>query len=532
MSAIDADAMAVATDSDETDSVNQAMQFVTFSVADELFAVPMGPVQEIIRVPDVARLPLAPNVLDGLANLRGRVLPIISLRRMFGCQEKATDDSSRAVVINLSQPLGFIVDKVTSVVSIEPNEIQSAHSIQSMVDANYLTGIIHRQLPGGNKELLLTLDFAALVDKHFTVLSQQQNTSSNASHVAEIATEDEDTQNGTRHSELRLVSFSVDGQEYAIDIEAVMEIVQMPSSLTGLPNSPPHVMGIISLRQRLLPLVCLRRLFNLTPTDISDHQRIVVVAMPNGQQVGLITDSVKEVMSISKDLADDMPSMLADKPEMQEFSRICRLDNGKRLVSIIDTDRLLGMAAFTDAVNLTPDHSERTEETILMQEESEDQLAGDEDIQVVIFKLGAEEFGVPIMTVQEIVRVPDNLTRIPKTPEFVEGVINLRGTVLPVIDQRLRLGMDAIERNEGQRIMVYLLDGVRTGFIVDAVAEVLRIPKAQITRSPTLSDEQSKLISQIAKLNGDKRLVMLLDPRQLLGQLELTQVQALLSKHI
>ncbi len=144
----------------------------------------------------------------------------------------------------------------------------------------------------------------------------------------------------------------------------------------------------------------------------------------------------------------------------------------------------------------------------------------DDDLQAVVFRLGAEEFGVPIMSVQEIVRVPEVLTRVPKTPRFVEGVINLRGTVLPVIDQRTRLGMEAIERNDRQRIMVYTLGGLRTGFIVDSVAEVLRIGRAHIERAPALSDEQDRLITQVAKLDGDKRLVMLIDPSQLLGARE------------
>ena len=95
---------------DEAGSV--ACQFVTFSLEGEMFAVPMGPVQEIIRVPDVARLPLAPAALDGLANLRGRVLPIVNLRRLFGCAQRPHDDATRAVVIQLGQPLGFIVDRV------------------------------------------------------------------------------------------------------------------------------------------------------------------------------------------------------------------------------------------------------------------------------------------------------------------------------------------------------------------------------------------------------------------------------------
>lgn len=87
-------------------------QFVTFIAGDEVFAADMTPVKEIIRVPEVVRVPLAPAALEGLANLRGKVLPIISLRRLFGFEELAHDDSTRALVVDVGQPLGFVVDRV------------------------------------------------------------------------------------------------------------------------------------------------------------------------------------------------------------------------------------------------------------------------------------------------------------------------------------------------------------------------------------------------------------------------------------
>ena len=122
-------------------------------------------------------------------------------------------------------------------------------------------------------------------------------------------------------------------------------------------------------------------------------------------------------------------------------------------------------------------------------------------------------------------RIP--LEEPPDQPEFVEGVINLRGTVLPVIDQRRRLGMDAIERNDRQRIMVFTLGGLRTGFIVDSVAEVLRIPRQNIAPAPQLSDEQIRLIGRVARLDGDRRLVLLIDPTQLLAAREVRAIESL-----
>ena len=92
------EALHTVADGDETRAAGQTQQFVTFSVAGEMFAVPMAPVQEIIRVPDVARMPLTPPALEGLANLRGRVLPIISLRRLFGTPERDFTKDGEAVL--------------------------------------------------------------------------------------------------------------------------------------------------------------------------------------------------------------------------------------------------------------------------------------------------------------------------------------------------------------------------------------------------------------------------------------------------
>jgi len=158
---------------------------------------------------------------------------------------------------------------------------------------------------------------------------------------------------------------------------------------------------------------------------------------------------------------------------------ICRLDHGKRLVSIVTARNLFGHTAIKEAL-------------ISVREDGEHESEGggkggkvlDEDEQMVIFRLDKEEFGAPIASVQEIVRVPEELVRLPKAPSFVEGVINLRGIVLPVVDLRLRLGMKRTERTDRQRIMVFLIAGVRTGFIVDQVAEVLKIPRSAIEPAP------------------------------------------------
>ena len=531
-----------AADADTLADAGNQKQYVTFAVAGEMFAVPIAPVQEIIRMPSVSQLPLAPRALDGLANLRGRVLPIVNLRRLFGCEERDNDDATRALVIHIGQPLGFVVDRVASVVTIEPGEIEAVDSIQSIVHADYLVGVIKHPRADGGHDMLLSIDFARLIEGQFSGISgalRGERTGDAIGAGGAASPDDLDFIDGSA-DELRLVSFSIADQEYALDIADVQEIVQLPATVSGLPNAPGHVLGVISLRQRLLPLVSLRTLFGLPRLDYNEQQRIVVTTLPGGLNVGLVTDAVKEVLSVPRTQADPMPGMLVAGDQLQEFSSICRLDGGKRLVSILATDKLLRLPAIEHALDAArnlagaDNNQDKGKAQDMMHTDESDgsddgeehvDMATDDDTQVVIFRLGAEEFGVPIMSVQEIVRVPEALTRVPRTPAFVEGVINLRGTVLPVIDQRSRLGLPSIERNERQRIMVYLLGGYRTGFIVDSVAEVLRIPRAHVVPAPAMSHEQSLLISRVAKVDGDKRMVLLIDPAHLLQGREVQAIE-------
>ncbi len=488
-------------------------QFVTFIAGDEVFAADMVPVKEIIRVPEVVRVPLAPAALEGLANLRGKVLPIISLRRLFGFPELAHDDSTRALVVDVGQPLGFVVDRVSSVVGVDAGHIEDVGSIKTTVNTEMLSSLIKDV---GGHAMIMVLDFAKVIEREFSqIASISKNTGVAGAAQASVQSEEEDSSD-----ELQLVSFDVDGQEYAIAIEDVQEIVQVPEAVIHVPCSESHVLGVMTLRSRLLPLVNLRSMFALPHRDLDEKSRIVVLTM-GGVSVGVVVDAVSEVLRVSKSGVDALPAMLASEGNLAEVTSICRLDDGKRLVSILTARNLFGHSVIKEAVSAV---NESALESDREDTKLDDNL--DDDEQVVIFRLDKEEFGAPIASVQEIVRVPEQLIRVPKAPSFVEGVINLRGTVLPVIDLRLRLGLKQVERTDRQRIMVFLISDVRTGFIVDQVAEVLRIPKAAIEPAPQLSAEQSQLLSRMANLEKQKRMVQLLDPPHLMGKKELVALAA------
>ena len=136
-------------------------------------------------------------------------------------------------------------------------------------------------------------------------------------------------------------------------------------------------------------------------------------------------------------------------------------------------------------------------------------------LQLVTFHLGEEEFAVDILNIQGINRMVQ-VTRVPKSPEFVEGIINLRGQVIPIIDLRKRLNMPHKEYDKQTRFIVVEIHKLVTGFIVDNVNEVLRIDRNVTEAAPSLiSNVSNDFITGIAKL--EDRLITLLDLDKILS---------------
>jgi purine-binding chemotaxis protein CheW len=146
-----------------------------------------------------------------------------------------------------------------------------------------------------------------------------------------------------------------------------------------------------------------------------------------------------------------------------------------------------------------------------------DAVIGDGDErQLVVFQLGAELYGVEISRVHEIIRL-QTVTRVPRAPSFVEGVINLRGKVIPVVDLRRRFGLVSAEHTRASRIVVVEIGDQVVGIVVDGVSEVLRVNGATIEPpSPVVASLDSEYIHGIAKL--PERLVILLDLDRVLAR--------------
>jgi len=144
------------------------------------------------------------------------------------------------------------------------------------------------------------------------------------------------------------------------------------------------------------------------------------------------------------------------------------------------------------------------------------------ELHIVGFRVGRETFGVPIGLVHEIVRVPE-ITAVPDSPGYVEGVINLRGKIVSVVDLRKRFGEREIKTHKKNRILVTEVEGKMVGLIVDAASEVLKIPDNEIELPPSVFEEgELNYVTGVGKLHG--RLVILIDLSKILQKGELRRL--------
>jgi purine-binding chemotaxis protein CheW len=145
-------------------------------------------------------------------------------------------------------------------------------------------------------------------------------------------------------------------------------------------------------------------------------------------------------------------------------------------------------------------------------------------IQVVSFKLGSEEYGVDIAQVQEINRMVA-VTHVPRAPQFMEGVINLRGQLIPIIDLRSRFGMPRAEHTKNTRIVVTEIGAKRVGMVVDSVSEVLRLPVDHVEAAPEMiTGVDTEYIRGVGKI--EDRLIILLDLAKIISGSEKRELES------
>jgi purine-binding chemotaxis protein CheW len=394
-----------------------------------------------------------------------------------------------------------VVDAVKGLVSAEAARIETRQGELTADPGEALAGMfpIDTEEDVAGDEVVRILDIDKMLSREFGRSEARPALATRGTTV--LMREAEDRSEG-----LALVTFEVGGQEYALPLEQVQEIVAMPASVATVPRADAVLLGIVAHRDSLVPLLSLRALLGFSGVDTSAREKVIVTPI-GGMLVGLVADRVRAVIRADPDLIEPSPPMLAARAGGESrIASMFRAEGGRRLISILSPDQLFredvmrwlqasSDVAVSAATAALPDNTETAE--------------------FLVFRVGAESFGLPISAVDEVARVPDRIFRVPNAPEFLEGLVNFRGEVLPVIDQRKRFGL-AADDGGGRRLVVVRSQRHRAAVIVDGVSELLRAPMDAIEPAPELIGGLGELVHGVVNLTDRGQMVLLLAVDELL----------------
>jgi purine-binding chemotaxis protein CheW len=480
------------------------VQLVTFTLGDESFGLNIMHVQEVIRMPSITRVPQAPAYVDGMTNLRGHILPVVDTRTKFGMEKAEQNTSSRVIVVDTGgRAIGLNVDAVSEVLRVASKNIEGAPaSLSDSVDRTSITGVV--KLDGG-KRLVMVLDAASLFGQEAIRKDRRQSKADRQKTEALL-------------DEVQIVSFKVGREEFGLEIDKVKEIIRFPE-IVKVPNVPDYIKGIISLRDTLMPIVDMRTKLGTGSDEVTTTTRVVVVDVA-GAFVGLTVDQVYEVIRIPRSIIYPPPAAVLSETG-EKITGIARVDDGQRIIMLMDPQNVIS----------ENDLDEISSGEGFSQSESESELSAEMDEkQLVIFKLAGEQYGIDIAQVQEITKMAQ-ITAVPRSPKFVQGVVNLRGDVIPVIDMRKRFEVETREYTDRTRIIVSEINNKKIGLIVDEVMEVLRVSARKFEEVPGIVNDEHGQGYMDGIVNTDNRMIMALNLENVLESREWTQLNKMLESN-
>lgn len=447
-----------------------AEQRLCFTVGDTPFSVPAAAVIEVRRVPPMMRVPNGPASLAGLMNHHGAAIAVVRLSTVLD-RPSQPGSEARVVVYGASPPVGLLVDRVIG------------------LDASAAGARGARRL---DPEELLAREYVAGPAEAKVRVAFAETRATAPEAEAQVA----------------LLAFRIAGQRYALPLAAVSEIFVLPDAVAALPRSAGSTLGMTEFRDGVLPLISLAALLGLVEAKGRRH---VLVTRLGTAVAGLVAGAIDGVVRVPETSIDEVPAILQRGEGDAEIEAIARSAD-QSLISILSPARLMRNRDVEQAVEGS------NARTTIMPDQTSDAAV----LQFVVFRLGDEAYGLPIGAVDEIVALPEKLTRLPTAPAFVAGVMNLRGRALPLIDQRRRFGSAGTEARG--RVIVVTVAEVQAGFIVDGVSDILRVAAADVAAAPRMPGDGVKVFDRVAPMADG--MLMIVDPKELLDRAERDMLRA------
>ncbi|MFC1670921.1 chemotaxis protein CheW [Spirochaetota bacterium] len=315
-------------------------QYLTFTCRNELFSVYLDRIKEVVEFERITSIPLTPDILLGVMNLRGKLMPVIDLSYRLFSEKSEVKKSNRIIIFDLKHKdealeIGMLVDSVENVVNILDDDISPNPEFGSSVNPEFISNIASI-----NNEFIVMVNIENIlnVEEISRIVGKDYEGITYFSTDTEI---DEDLGLKDKVEEVEIeenefVTLKIGNEVYAIEMERLSEIMGL-SQMTHVPNALPFMKGVVNLRGTIIPIVDLRSRCNL-PEKEPDKKTSILIIDVAGVLIGTIVDSVSNVTRIPANSMQHPPHYTA-QIEKDFIKGMAELDD--KIIIIIDVDKIL-----------------------------------------------------------------------------------------------------------------------------------------------------------------------------------------------
>ncbi|MDR3606104.1 MAG: chemotaxis protein CheW [Oligoflexia bacterium] len=431
--------------------------FGSFYLDKTEFALHVGHVQEVVNFPGaLTPMPLAPDFLVGVFNLRGAIIPVIDLKRLLKFENPVRSESAKiAIVESQGSRVGLIFDSTSEI--LRPRNEEKVEFQYDDRSVKVVKGMLKL---GGGKRLIQILDPEMLV--------KIENVPQMAAYREQVDRRKERL--SASHSlRKKCITFCVCGMKMSFEIKDIHEIVRVPE-LQHSPLASELCLGMIHVRDQVVPVISFAKLFRgASPEKSEDQDRRIIVLKVEQKLFGLMVDSVESIDSYEVDAIMAIP--LLSKERVRMFKGCVAIPQ-RGDVFLLDHEEVLSRE---EVLEITRGHGKLFKTKDAENDSAAVRRGGNRDAYLV-FRL-KHLFGIPIREVKEIIDCSTEIMAMPGVPGFVKGVINLRGKLVTVVDTRGLYQLEATEDVSAQdrKILVFQDGENQFGLIVDSVESIVSV---------------------------------------------------------
>lgn len=478
-------------------------EYACIAIHDEEYGIRTSQVRSVVNTPVIRRVPKAPSFVEGVANISGRIIPLLNPLERLGIRHRTLEDAeqlpvlSRVVLIQLDRSLyGLMVHGISSITYLTEKMIEPVNPLMVEKETPFMQGMAKH-----GEKLIYLLDAEA-----FITAGMEMDREDRDAYEAFAAQIGESLEKHAEKKSRRFLTLSIGDEDCGVELIGLKEVIPA-ESVRGSSGGPDYFAGVVKTKAGILPVLDLQKKLELDPMPYTQDSRVVVIDAGE-YDYGILANSVTGFVDISEEEIKGPPAAVSGAGS-DHMKGVGMLDAGERLVLLLHEGRILKgkevkeLAKMDDIKMYRQDMKERRRKEVV-------------DFTFVLFTVANMEFAFDLEGLAEIVQFKE-ATRIPKAPAFIRGMVSVGGELITVIDLRKRFDLGEKGDQSETRIIVLKKGDVAYGVVADFVSEIKGVSRKDVVLPPKIvKGIDSRFIQGMIRIKGTDRTPIVLNIEEIL----------------